>query len=72
VVHAKRPVAAARQRNFTVEWDAALLLNAGKNRWVQVGMRWKHISNGLTAWENPGIDNRMLFAGMSWRVHAPR
>ena len=66
------PVAAARQRNFTVEWDAALLLNAGKNRWVQVGMRWKHISNGLTAWENPGIDNRMLFAGMSWRFHAPR
>ncbi len=66
------PVAAARQRNFTAEWDAALLLNAGHDRWVQLGMRWKHISNGQTAWENPGIDNRMLFAGMSWRVHAPR
>ncbi len=66
------PVAGARQRNFTAEWDGALLLNAGRDRWLQLGMRWKHISNGLTAWENPGIDNRMLFAGMSWRVHAPR
>lgn len=66
------PVAAARQRNFTAEWDGALLLHAGHDRWIQLGMRWKHISNGQTAWENPGIDNRMLFAGMSWRVHAPR
>jgi Lipid A 3-O-deacylase (PagL) len=66
------PVAGGRQRNFTAEWDGGVLINAGRDRWVQLGMRWKHISNGVTAWENPGIDNRMLFAGMSWRVRAPR
>jgi Lipid A 3-O-deacylase (PagL) len=66
------PVAGGRQRNFTAEWDGAILVNAGRDRWVQLGMRWKHISNGVTAWENPGVDNRMLFAGMSWRVRAPR
>lgn len=59
------PVAGARQRNFSAELDAALMLNAGHDRWVQLGMRWKHISNGFTAYENPGIDNRMIFAGFS-------
>jgi hypothetical protein len=39
---------------------------------VQLGIRWKHLSNGFTAYENPGIDNRMVFAGMSTRVHARR
>jgi Lipid A 3-O-deacylase (PagL) len=66
------PVVGGRQRNFTAEWDGAVLINTGRDRWVQLGMRWKHISNGVTAWENPGVDNRMLFAGMSWRVRAPR
>lgn len=66
------PFAGSRRRNFTAEWDGLLMLHAGGERWVQVGLRWKHISNGNTAWENPGIDNRMVFAGMSWRVRAPR
>jgi len=66
------PYAASRQRNFIAEWDGALHLHAGGDRWVQLGARWRHISNGNTAWENPGIDNRMLFAGVSWRVRAPR
>jgi Lipid A 3-O-deacylase (PagL) len=66
------PVAGGRQRNFTAEWDGAVLFDVGHARWVQLGVRWKHISNGVTAWENPGVDNRMVFAGMSWRVRAPR
>jgi hypothetical protein len=66
------PVAGSRQRNFSAEWDGLIAIGAGRDRWVQLGMRWKHISNGMTAWENPGIDNRMLFAGLSWRVRAPR
>lgn len=65
------PVAGGRQRNFTAEGDAAVVIRAGTDRWFQFGMRWKHISNGLTAFENPGIDNRLLFAGMSWRLRAP-
>lgn len=65
------PVAGSRQRNFTAEGDASFLIDAGGSRSLQLGMRWKHISNGLTAYENPGIDNRLLFAGMSWRLRAP-
>ena len=65
------PVAGSRQRNFTAEGDMAFMIRTGSDRWLQLGMRWKHISNGLTAYENPGIDNRMFFAGMSWRVRAP-
>ncbi len=66
------PVAGGRRRNFSAEWDAAFQVNAGRDRWVTLGARWKHISNGLTAYENPGVDNRMLFAGMSWRIRVPR
>lgn len=66
------PVAGSRNRAFSAEMDGAVLINAGRDRWVHVGLRMKHISNGLTAWENPGVDNRMLFAGMSWRVRSPR
>jgi len=66
------PFAASRQRNFSLEWDGALAINAGADRWVQLGMRWKHISNGFSAYENPGIDSRMAFLGMSVRVRAPR
>ena len=66
------PLAAGRQRNFSAEWDGTLMLDTGHDRWLQFGMRWKHLSNGFTAYENPGIDNRMLFAGMSFRVGAHR
>ncbi len=66
------PLAAGRQRNFSAEWDGTLMFDTGRDRWLQLGMRWKHLSNGFTAYENPGIDNRMLFAGMSVRVGARR
>jgi hypothetical protein len=66
------PYASGRRTNVIAEWDGALQVHAGGERWVQLGARWRHLSNGNTAWENPGIDNRMLFAGVSWRVRAPR
>jgi hypothetical protein len=66
------PTAAARQRNFSMEWDGALLIDAGRGRWIRTGIRWKHISNGFTAIENPGFDSRMLFAGMGFSIRAPR
>lgn len=66
------PLAAGRQRNFSAEWDAMAMYDIGHGRSVQLGLRWKHLSNGYTAYENPGIDNRLLFGGMSWRVRAPR
>lgn len=66
------PVAGSRQRSFTAEWDGAVMVRAGDDRWLQLGMRWKHISNGYTAYENPGIDNRMIFAGVSTRLGSRR
>ena len=66
------PLAAGRQRNFSAEWDGTLMFDTGRNRWLQLGVRWKHLSNGFTAYENPGIDNRMLFAGLSFRIGARR
>jgi hypothetical protein len=62
------PLAAGRQRNFSAEWDGTLMFDTGRNRWLQLGVRWKHLSNGFTAYENPGIDNRMVFAGLSFRL----
>ncbi len=66
------PVAASRQRAFTAEWGTRLRVDLDRGRALQLGYRWKHTSNGLTAWENPGIDSRMLSAGLSWTVRAPR
>jgi hypothetical protein len=66
------PVAGARRRNFIAEWEAHLAVDLHHGRALQAGMRWRHISNGLTALENPGIDNRLLFVGLSWRIRAPR
>lgn len=66
------PLAAGRQRNFSAEWDGTVMFDTGRDRWLQLGVRWKHLSNGFTAYENPGIDNRMLVAGMSFRVGAQR
>jgi hypothetical protein len=66
------PVAASRQRAFTAEWGTRVRLELDEARALLFGFRWKHTSNGLTAWENPGVDSRMVSAGISWRVRAPR
>jgi Lipid A 3-O-deacylase (PagL) len=66
------PVAASRQRAFTAEWGTRVRLELDDARALVLGFRWKHTSNGLTAWENPGVDSRMVSAGISWRVRAPR
>lgn len=66
------PVAASRQRAFTAEWGTRLRVELDAKRALVLGFRWKHTSNGLTAWENPGVDSRMFSAGLSWTVRAPR
>lgn len=66
------PSAGGARRNFSAEWDGALQVAAGRDRWIQLGVRWKHISNGFTAYENPGVDNRMIVVGYSVRVGRQR
>jgi Lipid A 3-O-deacylase (PagL) len=66
------PSAGGARRNFSAEWDATLQVAAGRDRWVQLGVRWKHISNGFTGYENPGVDNRMIVVGYSTRVGGRR
>ncbi len=66
------PLAGSRQRNFTAEGDATVMMRAGNDRWLELGLRFKHISNGFTAYENPRIDNRLIFAGIRTRLGARR
>ena len=66
------PTAAGNRTNFSAEWESMLLFNAGADRWLHLGLRWKHISNGFTAFENPGFDNRMIVAGFSTRIGRTR
>jgi Lipid A 3-O-deacylase (PagL) len=62
------PTAGGARRNFSAEWDAAIRIAAGRDRWIQAGLRWMHISNGFTAFENLGVDNRMIVIGYTTRI----
>lgn len=66
------PVAGSRQRAFTAEWGTRLQLDLRRGRSLDIGYRWKHTSNGLTAYENPGVDSRLVTLGVGWTVRVPR
>lgn len=61
------PTAAGRQRNFIAQLETTASVRLGTATWLEGGMRWRHVSNGFTAWENPGLDSRLLVLGVSWR-----
>jgi hypothetical protein len=61
------PTAAGRQRNFVAQLEAALSVRVAGPYRLDGGLRWRHVSNGFTAWENPGLDSRLVFVGVSRR-----
>ena len=61
------PSAAARQRNFIAQLEASALVRLDATRWLEAGVRWRHLSNGNTAWENPGLDSRLVVLGLRWQ-----
>lgn len=58
------PTAAGRQRNFIAQVEASALVRIGRAQWLEGGLRWRHVSNGYTGWENPGVDSRLVFLGV--------
>jgi hypothetical protein len=57
------PTISARRRNFIAEWDAGASVRVTRTRAVYVSLRSRHLSNGFTAPENLGLDNRLLVLG---------
>lgn len=66
------PVPEARRFNFTLEYGGGLLLRAGRERWVQLGYKYHHLSNAYTAWVNPGLDAKVFYVGYQWTTRLPR
>ena len=66
------PVPEARRVNFTLEFGGGLVVRAGRERWLQLGYKYHHLSNAYTAAENPGLDAHVLYAGYQWTARLPR
>jgi opacity protein-like surface antigen len=52
--------------NFIFDVGAGLRFKTGPRTAVNVGYKYLHISNGYTTGFNPGLDNNVLFAGISF------
>jgi hypothetical protein len=61
------PTFAARQRNFVLQWDAGVSLGLTRTSALALGLTSRHLSNGFTAYENLGLDNRLLVMGLRLR-----
>lgn len=64
------PVTEARRLNATAEWGGGVMVDAGAGAAVQVGYKYHHLSNAYTAVRNPGVDGRVFYAGVQWRLRA--
>ncbi|HEY2026250.1 MAG TPA: acyloxyacyl hydrolase [Gemmatimonadaceae bacterium] len=66
------PVPEARRLNFTLEYGGGVLVRSGRDRWIQLGYKYHHLSNAYTAKLNPGLDANVFYAGYEWSVRLPR
>jgi len=66
------PVPEGTRVNFTLEFGGGALLRVGRDRWVQLGYKFHHISNAYTARLNPALAANVFYAGYQWSVHLPR
>lgn len=66
------PVPEATRINFTLEFGGGVLVRAGRERWVQLGYKYHHLSNAFTGSENPGLDANVFYAGYEWGISLPR
>jgi hypothetical protein len=66
------PVPEARRLNFTLEYGGGMLVRSGRDRWIQLGYKYHHLSNAYTAMLNPGLDAHVFYAGYEWSVRLPR
>lgn len=66
------PVPEASRINFTLEFGGGALVRAGRDRWVQLGYKFHHVSNAYTARLNPALATNVFYAGYQWSVRLPR
>lgn len=52
--------------NFTPQLGGGVTFDIGGAQRMVVGVRWHHISNASLYSENPGRDNVMVYAGVTW------
>jgi hypothetical protein len=64
------PVRDARRLNATAEWGGGAVVGAASGVAAQLGFKYHHLSNAYTAARNPGVDGRVFYAGVLWRVGA--
>jgi hypothetical protein len=62
------PVREARRLNATAEWGGGAVVGTGAAVAVQVGYKYHHLSNAYTAARNPGVDGRVVYGGLQWRL----
>ena len=62
------PVRDARRLNATAEWGGGAVVGAASGVAAQLGFKYHHLSNAYTAARNPGVDGRVFYAGVLWRV----
>ena len=52
--------------NFTPQLGGGFSLDIGNDNRLLAGVRWHHVSNANTSGHNPGQDNLLFFAGVSF------
>jgi len=60
------PVPVSSNLNFSFHFGARAQYFFRRNRGFSAGDMFHHISNAETAPHNPGIDNNIIFGGLSW------
>lgn len=58
------PVRGGAKLNFTADAGTGLLVALPRGMGLHVGYKFYHISNGGTAYQNPGLDGHMMVLGL--------
>jgi hypothetical protein len=66
------PQDGAKRFNFSIEFGGGAYLFANRQRALQVGYKFLHMSNMYTARENPGLDGHVFYLGLRWQKRLPR
>jgi hypothetical protein len=59
------PTIFARKFNYTLEYGAGIQWRHSRRTSWRIGYKFHHLSNNYTAFDNPGLDGHVFFAGVS-------
>lgn len=60
------PTLESRRLNFTFDFGGGVDIPLHNRRIITVGYKFHHLSNGNTAFDNPGLDANLFYFGLSW------